>query len=231
MDLITLALSKKYTNKVVSEAQLAPTSFKVVDVLPATGEIGIIYLVPKANGKDRNIYTEYIWTNDAFEAIGDTEIDLQDYATIEYVDNSTVARFNLDNFSNLSEDAKIKLGQDIYDAYKAGKTVKATYTQGDMEYTYYIERKNDYGLQLGCPDVMTDANGTYNRNVKETIWIATTGDIVNSVGVYGSVGYSLDLFTDYSEPYMPEYDGSPATKKYVDDSISSAITAAIEGAY
>jgi hypothetical protein len=36
---------------------------------------------------------------------------------------------------------------------------------------------------------------------------------------------------NYSNPYMPQYDGSPATKKYVDDSISSAITAAIEGAY
>lgn len=231
MDLITLALSKNYTNKAVQEAQLAPTAFKVVDTLPSVGETGFIYLVPKEDGKDKNIYTEYIWAENAFEKIGDTEINLQDYATIEYVDNSAVARFNLDNFSSLSEAAKIKLGQDIYDAYKAGRTVKATYTQGDMEYTYYIERKNDYGLQLGCPDIMTTANGTYNKNVKEKIWIAITGDVVDSVGIHGSVDYSLDLYTDYSEPYMPEYDGSPATKKYVDDSISSAITAAIEGAY
>lgn len=36
---------------------------------------------------------------------------------------------------------------------------------------------------------------------------------------------------NYNSPYTPQYNGSPATKKYVDDSITSAITNAIGGAY
>ena len=36
---------------------------------------------------------------------------------------------------------------------------------------------------------------------------------------------------DYSTPYEPQYPGSPATKKYVDDAISAAITAALGGEY
>lgn len=36
---------------------------------------------------------------------------------------------------------------------------------------------------------------------------------------------------DYTTPYMPKYNGSPATKKYVDDAIAAAITSALEGEY
>ena len=41
----------------------------------------------------------------------------------------------------------------------------------------------------------------------------------------------LNTQTNYSTPYTPQYDGSPATKKYVDDSIASSITAALEESY
>lgn len=54
------------------------TSFeaKVVDALPETGEKGIVYFVPKAEGSDsQNSYEEYIYVGSAFEKIGDTAID------------------------------------------------------------------------------------------------------------------------------------------------------------
>lgn len=77
--------------------------FQIVEQLPATGEKGIIYLVPKSTGGNSsssggatvgsavvgtavvgvtindNIYDEYIYTTDRFEKIGDTEIDLSGY--------------------------------------------------------------------------------------------------------------------------------------------------------
>lgn len=62
----------------------------VVDNLP-TEDIndGAIYLVPKTEGTEAsNVKDEYIYTNGNWEKIGDTEIDLSEYATKVYVDAS-----------------------------------------------------------------------------------------------------------------------------------------------
>lgn len=54
--------------------------FEVVEELPQEGEDKVIYLVPNG-GEVPNIYDEYIWTEDGFEKIGTTEIDLSQYYT------------------------------------------------------------------------------------------------------------------------------------------------------
>ena len=53
--------------------------FLVVDELPEVSEPKTIYLVPKENAGERNIYSEYIYIQDRWELIGDTEIDLTQY--------------------------------------------------------------------------------------------------------------------------------------------------------
>lgn len=53
-------------------------SFEVVTSLPATGENGVIYLMPN-DGTNPNIYDEYIYVNNNFEKIGTTEVDLSNY--------------------------------------------------------------------------------------------------------------------------------------------------------
>lgn len=57
------------------------------------------------------------------------------------------------------------------------------------------------------------------------------GKVTNVTDITSSQRHYLDTNTDYSTPYTPKYDGSPATKKYVDDSIANAITDAIGGVY
>ena len=58
------------------------TSFSllVVQELPATGQSGVIFLVPK-EGAAPDIYNEYVWINatQTFELIGNTQVDLTDY--------------------------------------------------------------------------------------------------------------------------------------------------------
>lgn len=71
----------------------------VVSALPSVeeGELKTIYLVPKEDGEDNNIYEEYLLVEvngvKRFEKIGDTSvsIDLTDYATKAYVDESVAA--------------------------------------------------------------------------------------------------------------------------------------------
>lgn len=77
MDLITLALAKKYTNKKFEEV-ISFGGFKIVDVLPTVDiSTSVIYLLKTSEGIEGNIYTEYVYTTDGqWEALG-TNIDLR----------------------------------------------------------------------------------------------------------------------------------------------------------
>ena len=69
------------TKKYVDDAIGGITSgeFRVVGELPTSGEAGVIYLVAHSHGT-QDIYDEYIWVTDKFEKIGNTDIDLSQYA-------------------------------------------------------------------------------------------------------------------------------------------------------
>lgn len=103
-----------------------------VEELPATGESGIIYLVPNG-GTGTNTRDEYVWSENAWEKIGTTEIDLSEYAkksevcVIEGINaEENTKLFNALN--NTTGSYVINVGQDIYDRIRVAKTVvlKAT---------------------------------------------------------------------------------------------------------
>ena len=52
---------------------------EVVTSLPSTGKDDIIYLLKNKNDTN-NYYTEYLWIGGKWEIIGDTKVDLTDYA-------------------------------------------------------------------------------------------------------------------------------------------------------
>ncbi len=56
--------------------------------LPATGENGVIYLVPNGAGAP-NQYTEWVWTGSAYEQLGDVGVDLSGYAKLDAVNTFT----------------------------------------------------------------------------------------------------------------------------------------------
>lgn len=53
-------------------------SYSVVTSLPTTGQAGVIYLVAHSHGTGDS-YDEYVWVNNGFEKIGNTDIDLSGY--------------------------------------------------------------------------------------------------------------------------------------------------------
>ena len=89
------------------DSELATFDFiKVVNVLPESGLPNKIYLVPRAEAGENNLFDEYIWVNDSWEFITTktVEVDLTDYATkdevtseignslSEYVKNTDIAK-------------------------------------------------------------------------------------------------------------------------------------------
>ena len=120
-----LNAAKDYTNTAIS----AFTSFDIIIVeeLPQEGDSGAIYLVPK--GGQSSGYKEYLYVNDAWEEVGDTDIDLEDYMpksggeftgsiivdgdiTVNTVKSSNQAAGSGLLFENVSS-TKIKLGDAV----------------------------------------------------------------------------------------------------------------------
>jgi hypothetical protein len=60
---------------------ISSLSMQVVSALPTSGiSTTTIYLVLKSVGLESNIYNEYIYVNNTWELIGDTQVDLTNYA-------------------------------------------------------------------------------------------------------------------------------------------------------
>lgn len=71
---------KSYVDDAV--ASVVGVEFRKVNSLPATGENGVIYLLPKSGTPPTgNIYEEWIWisSDSSYEKIGETQIDLSGY--------------------------------------------------------------------------------------------------------------------------------------------------------
>lgn len=91
-DAITYADQILLRSKAYTDDELAKFDFiKVVTSLDSvTSPLpNKIYLVPKADSQNQDLFDEYIWVDGRWEFIGTKkmEVDLTNYATIEYVDN------------------------------------------------------------------------------------------------------------------------------------------------
>lgn len=70
-------------------AGITQIRFSIVQTLPATGENGVIYLVPNGNA-----YDEYIYVNNTFEKLGSTDVDLSGYVQASQLVEATEAEID-----------------------------------------------------------------------------------------------------------------------------------------
>ena len=115
-------LNDKYDSvkSAMSGGGSAGMKYKVVQTLPQTGEEGTIYLVPKQSSKQKNVYDEFMWIDNDWEKIGDTEIDLSGYQTLIDVNNMLNADYVDDSSSThkfVSEQEKAMFLTNISELY------------------------------------------------------------------------------------------------------------------
>lgn len=87
----------------------------IVNSLPSTGEVGVMYLKLNTSASvEGNIYDEYIWVNNKFEKIGSTEttVDLSGYVTQTEMNTQLATKANI-NHGHLSRD--IEINPDVED--------------------------------------------------------------------------------------------------------------------
>lgn len=80
---------------------LSNLRIEVVTKLPSTGEVNVIYLVKKV-GKNLDVYDKYIYVENTWEKIGNTEVDLSNYYTKEqvYSKSEVYTKTEVDNIKN-----------------------------------------------------------------------------------------------------------------------------------
>ena len=89
IDALETSLSNVYTktdtdNAIATAiAAVDHLSREIVEALPETANKNVIYMVRREGGTGQDVYNEYMYINGAWEIIGDTSVDLTDYAKKE----------------------------------------------------------------------------------------------------------------------------------------------------
>lgn len=127
---------------------------KIVSELPETGDKKFLYLVPKAALLSDNVYDEYLWINGKWELIGNTEIDLTDYAsqadlTSHTGDKSnphevTAKQLHFEPFVDMHRKTIGNLQTAILNWFKsAAGTLSAYRFSGDTDSSFYVDNWNN----------------------------------------------------------------------------------------
>lgn len=117
------ALSADVYSKDVIDNLLANFGgFEIVDELPLTGDVKKIYLIKDESVPGEDQYKEYIFTNNEWVCIGDTSIDLTNYATSAWVIQNFLSANALDFMSGVSSqwnDVSSKLNTSSFNVWSA----------------------------------------------------------------------------------------------------------------
>lgn len=128
----------------------------IVNSLPSTGEVGVMYL--KLNTSDSvegNIYDEYIWVNNKFEKIGSTEttVDLSGYVTQTEMNTQLANKANI-NHGHLSRD--IEINPDVEDGMWASEY--GINRQTDVNCYVYDHEKKLENIDDGANKTVVDSS-------------------------------------------------------------------------
>lgn len=128
----------------------------IVNSLPATGEVGVMYLKLNTSASvEGNIYDEYIWVNNNFEKIGSTEttVDLSGYVTQTEMNTQLANKANI-NHGHLSLD--IEINPDVEDGMWASEY--GINRQTDVNCYVYDHEKKLENIDDGANKTVVDSS-------------------------------------------------------------------------
>ena len=148
--------------------------------------------------------------------------------TIPTAEESNTKTFYLSSTSDLTN------AQAAYDWWAAGKNPIIIYSQ--VSYSVVSDSISSGVKKLSFvrnnPELYVGSSSSYYRDYLIQFTINQTTLEVESITATGTTEISwktydisvLETNKNYSTPYTPQYNWSPATKKYVDDSVSWAVS-------
>ena len=101
--------TKEETQELIEQSVVNSTHLKriIVKTLPTEDiDSNAIYMVKKTASLLSNTYNEYIYVEGEWELLGDTAVDLTQYAKISYVDSALETKANQEDLDLLKEESK-----------------------------------------------------------------------------------------------------------------------------
>lgn len=165
----------------------AGVNYVVVEELPTVGEEGTIYLVPKEDSKTDNVYNEYMYIEDEWELIGDTQADLTDY--VQKTDYATSETGGVIKISNRAG---------IY------ATSSGVLYASERSYNDYDSFSNNSFISKGTLENVIDGKGLITQySTLPTASIDNLGKIAQYTGTTDSTytnGYFYQVVSDGQDP-------------------------------
>lgn len=167
------------------------------------------------------------WTWDVTWPASSTDgnVVLFDWATGKIIKDSWTALSSKADAADLntktfyiSSASDLVNAQAAYDWYVAGKNPIVVYKTEKPIYTVYDT--SDWLRFRSLDDKKSWTTTATMINYWRMLSLVVSGWNVTSISTWDYTGNAINVLstgTNYSTPYTPQYDGSPATKKYVDD--------------
>ncbi len=186
---------KFYTKAEIDDMLSAGMKYEVVEELPATGEAGTVYLVPKQSAGTGDVYDEYIYVDGSFEHIGSTEIDLSNYYTKAQTDNLLGDKVDKESGKGLSTEDFTTAEKNKLGGIEAGAevNVQADWNESDSTKDDYIKNKPTLRQPStdGTAGQYLKSNGNGNSPSWETMDSSPTANSTKAV-TSGGVKTALD---------------------------------------
>jgi hypothetical protein len=144
---------------------------------PAAGNENKIHLVPLASGETQNMYAEYIWKGDAWEKLGEKQIDtdLTDYWTSAQTQSAiTSATSGLASEEYVENSITLTIGEELRDAY----TIQGAFEEANIG--YYDSENEEYVVNPMASEDYVD--GSVGIDILESEWSSVEG-VLQQAGI------------------------------------------------
>lgn len=186
----------------------------IVSELPSTGENGVMYLVPSADGETGNTYIEYIWVDNKFEKIGDTttKVNLTDYYTKAQVDNQINTQMQNYHLGPFRDELTNKADK-IHTHEDATISKSGFMSASDKSKLDSLNESGDITIDTSLS--LTSGNPVSNRVVTQALNGKASTDVVST---------SLNGLMSKDDKIKLDSIDDGANKTVVDSSLSSSST-------
>ena len=176
--LIAYALSKKYADE--ADRSILDAAFKTQveqdrSILQTTGQEKILYFIPKTTAKPSDGYDEYVYSNNAWEQVGVTDVDLSFYVTKAEVGN-------LNNLPTTDKSSIVSAISETFTSVSNGKSLvasaitdKGVSTSSDA--TFEIMAQNIEAIPTGSPKPKTVNFYDFKGNLAHSYTAAETAEL------------------------------------------------------
>lgn len=180
------------SHKIFSELADAGFDVEIVQELPNVGDPHTIYFILKSDASIGDTYDEWMYIDGNWEKVGNTGVDLSDYATIDYVDEQIEAVIGAAN-SDIDGKETIDITF-VQTLPQSGDEDQYVIIKGDNSDTLYKYVSNAWVEQT------PDATKLYFDTTNEALYSYVTADhqfapvsLVNTIVVGSNLNNNADL--------------------------------------